>query len=217
MIGIVYEDDCLLVVDKPSGMLVIPAPSEKKASLVELLNKRLKETGAKFSLHPCHRIDKDSSGIVVFAKGKENQRLIMEQFEQRLVKKKYLAFVKGILEKEQGLLVSRIRAKGKVFKRKAILNYNVLAQREFWSVVSIKPETGRMHQIRIQFAQISHPLLGERLYAFGKDFEVNFRRLALHAQEISFIHPVTKKIITLKIPLAPDMRKFLDSHGLNQL
>lgn len=217
MFKIVYEDACLLAVDKPSGMLVIPAKNEKKASLLELLNKRAKESGSDYTLHPCHRIDKDTSGIVLFAKGKRNQELVMKQFEDRQVKKKYIAFIRGTPASRSGSLVSYIKAVSKFAKKKAILHYNVLGQREFWSVVKVEPVTGRQHQIRLQFAEIGHPVLGERIYAFGRDFKVNFRRLALHAQEISLYHPASGKIINLRADLASDMQKFLDSSGLGSV
>lgn len=217
MFKIIYEDDSLLAVDKPAGMLVTPANREKKASLQELLNKRLKEEGKSYIIHPCHRIDKDTSGIVLFAKGKKNQELIMLQFELRQVKKTYIAFVRGDVPDRSAPLVSHIKAIGKSIKKKAVLSYVCLAKRKSWSVVSIQPLTGRMHQIRLQFAQIGHPILGERLYAFGRDFKVNFRRLALHALAISLRHPATGKNITLHSDLAPDMKRFLDSCGLGSL
>ena len=209
MYDVLYEDDCLLVVNKPSAMLVIPAKNEKKLSLLELLNKQAKKDRLNYRLHPCHRIDRDTSGIVVFAKGKLNQSLIMEQFRKGEIKKKYLAFVKGIFRRRKGRLVNFVQAVGKRSGRKAVLYYRVLEERKSWSVVAVQPLTGRTHQIRIQFAMIGYPLLGERIYAFGRDFEVKFRRLALHAQEISFRHPQHNKSLFLGAPLPFDMRKFL--------
>jgi len=214
MFKIIYEDACLLAVDKPAGMLVIPAKNEKKASLLELLNKHSKESGSDYAPHPCHRIDKDTSGIVLFAKGKRNQELVMKQFEARQVKKKYIAFVRGTLSTKNGSLVSFIKAVSKFTKKKAVTHYNVLGETKMWSVVEVEPITGRQHQIRLQFAEIGHPVLGERIYAFGRDFKVNFRRLALHAQDITLHHPASGKLISLRAELAPDMQKFLDSSGL---
>ena len=214
MFKIVYEDASLLAVDKPAGMLVIPAKQDKKASLIELLNKHPKESGSDYAIYPCHRIDKDTSGIVLFAKGKKNQESVMKQFEARQVKKKYIAFVRGALSTKNGSLVSFIKAVSKFTKKKAVTHYSVLAQTPSWSVVEVLPVTGRQHQIRLQFAEIGHPVLGERIYAFGRDFKVNFRRLALHAQEITLHHPASGKLISLRAELAPDMQKFLDSSGL---
>jgi 23S rRNA pseudouridine1911/1915/1917 synthase len=210
MYNILFEDDCLLVVDKPAGLVVIPAANEKKLSLVELLNKKALEQDAAYRLHPCHRIDKDSSGIVIFAKGKKNQSIIMEQFRKGQVKKKYIVFVRGNLHNKEGTLVDYIKPFGKHTTRKAMLRYWVLQEQQSWSVVEVELQTGRTHQVRIQFAQIKHPLLGERLYAFGRDFKTKFRRLALHAGEVSFYHPVQRKIIHLHAPLPADMKKFLE-------
>lgn len=215
MYSILYEDDCLFVVNKNAGMLVIPAKNEKKLCLLEILNKQAIREGKSFRLHPCHRIDRETSGIVIFAKGKKNQSLVMEQFKKRKVKKKYIAFVRGVLPKKQARLVHYIRARGlasgKASRQEAILDYRVLEQKKFWSLVNIEPVTGRMHQIRVQFARIGHPLLGERIYAFARDFEVKFRRLALHAEGISFSHPLKGKIISLSASLPLDMRKLLDN------
>ncbi|MEW6009368.1 MAG: RNA pseudouridine synthase [Candidatus Omnitrophota bacterium] len=212
MFSILYEDGSLLVVNKPSGMLVIPAKEEKRLSLLELLNKKLNQENKPYRVHPCHRIDKDASGIVVFAKGKQNQSIIMKQFQKHQVKKKYIAFVKGRFTDKKSTLIDYIKAIEKKNPKKSILHYRVLQEKKTWSVLEVEPVTGRMHQIRMQFAKIGHPLLGERRYAFGKDFDVKFRRLALHAQKISLFHPQTKSIISFTAPLPEDMNNFLISH-----
>lgn len=212
MFSILYEDDSLLVVNKPPGILVIPAKEEKRLSLYELLNKKLSQENKPYRVHPCHRIDRDASGIVIFAKGKQNQSIIMKQFQNQQVKKKYIAFVKGLLSKKRDTLIDYIKAIKKRIPKKSILHYRVLEEKKSWSVIEVEPMTGRMHQIRMQFAKIGHPLLGERLYAFGRDFDVKFRRLALHAQRISLFHPQTKSIISFAAPLPADMDNFLNSH-----
>ncbi|MBU2540826.1 MAG: RNA pseudouridine synthase [Candidatus Omnitrophica bacterium] len=193
-------------------MLVIPARNERKLSLLELLNKKAKEDNLSYRLHPCHRIDRDASGIVVFAKGKKSQALVMEQFKKRQVSKSYLAFIKGTLERKKGTLIDFIQAIPKKSKRRALLHYKVVEERNGWSLVNVQSLTGRTNQIRIQFANVGHPLLGERLYAFGRDFNVKFRRLGLHARGISFRHPKDRRTISLHCPLPSDMKKFLDSH-----
>lgn len=211
MYTILYEDESLLVINKPAGLLVIPAKFEKKLSLLELLNKEAAEKCKSYRLHPCHRIDRQASGIVVFAKGKKNQGIILEQFKKRQVVKRYLAFIRGILRNKCSTLTHYLKARGEDHPRKSILHYQVLEERKLWSFVQIEMVTGRMHQIRMQFSQIGHPLLGERIYAFGKDFQVNFRRLALHAQAISLHHPVHRRLISLEAPLPSDMSVFLES------
>ena len=210
MFTILYEDDALCVVNKPAGLLVIPAHFEKKLSLLELLNKEAAQKTKTYRLHPCHRIDRQASGIVIFAKGKRNQSAIMEQFHAHQVKKHYLAFVKGLLPNQSGTLTHYIKARGKEREKKAILHYRVLEERKLWSFIEVEPLTGRTNQIRMQFANIDHPLLGERIYAFGKDFEVKFRRLALHAHRIYFYHPLGRRPIFLEAPLPSDMKAFLE-------
>ncbi|MCK5644381.1 MAG: RNA pseudouridine synthase, partial [Gammaproteobacteria bacterium] len=128
---------------------------------------------------------------------------------------KYVAFVRGELKKMKGEIKipisdfheQKFRKQAKT--KSAITRYQVTAIRKGFSVVDVFPETGRTNQIRIHFSKIGHPLLGERVYAFRKDFAVNFRRLALHAAEIRWQHPVSKKKIKVEAELPEDMREFL--------
>lgn len=213
-VKILYEDDCCVVFNKPAGLLVIPTPKNEKETLINTVNtNRTSER-----LHPCHRLDRQTSGVILFAKGKQNQKLFMQLFNRHLVEKKYIAFVKGKLKNKNGLLKSVIRDfYQKKFNRHsparlAITQYRVIQQQRLFSVVEVRPKTGRTNQIRIQFSEIGHPLLGERIYAFRKDFQVNFRRLALHACEISFLHPKMNKRIMVTAELPKDMSDFLKKY-----
>ena len=217
-VPILYQDDFLVVFDKPSGLLVIPSPKKEKNTLVNIVNAQYAEShppageAGHGRLHPCHRLDRDTSGAIIFARGKKNQQLMMREFHKKAVKKKYIAFVRGELKKQTGEIRSAIRSayssRGK--GQSAVTQYNVNAVKKEFSVVEVFPETGRTNQIRIHFSEIGHPLLGERIYAFGKDFPVKFRRLALHAQELSWRHPVYKRKIRIVSPLPKDMEKFLN-------
>jgi len=185
--------------------------------LCDIVNPVVFEAGSP-RLYPCHRLDRDTSGAIVFAKGKKNQKVMMDVFKNRQIKKMYLAIVHGILKKKSGQIKSIIkdfdqkkyhqRSKG----RWAQTDYRVIGEGEGFSFVEIDLKTGRTNQIRIHFSEMGHPLIGERKYAFAKDFLLKFRRPALHAQKIEYVHPITKNNILVEAPLAQDMKDFLSKH-----
>ncbi|MDP8265572.1 MAG: RluA family pseudouridine synthase [Candidatus Aceula meridiana] len=213
-VEILFEDSWYLIVNKPAGLVVIPTPHKEERTLTTLVNQQ-HAYPEKGRLHPCHRLDRDTSGVIVFAYGKKNQKLLMDVFQGRLVKKKYIAFVHGKMKKNSGRLEGAIVSYDsmKYHKRPkskwALSTYTVQRLMKNFSVVEVDLMTGRTNQIRIQFSQIGHPLLGERKYAFAKDYNLKFRRTALHAHQISFRHPVTKKSIEIQAPLSDDMEKLL--------
>ncbi len=221
---ILYEDELCIVFNKPSGILVIPSPKQKDNTLVDIVNDHYKNRLAQnpdkiqkdCSLHPCHRLDKDTSGVILFAKGKANQKRLMALFEARQVKKEYLAFVHGKLKVSGGELKSRIKDYyQKKFNNKskaplAITRFKVLQQKKNYCIVEVIPVTGRTNQIRIQFAEKGHALVGENRYAFRRDFALRFKRTALHAQSLQWKDPASKKVIKVEAPLAKDMENFLN-------
>ena len=219
---IIYEDEWLIVVDKPSGMLVIPTPKKETNTLTDLLNRELdlrgvganacptaRETHAGRRAHPCHRIDRETSGLIVYAKGKATQAAMMEEFKKRAVKKTYVAFVHGLVKDKFGTIDRDIYNKSKGRKEEAQTKYTVVERRKDFTVLEAVPVTGRTNQIRIHLKSIGHPLLGESVYIFRKDFALKFKRVALHASYLRFTHPVTKEVLEFKSPLPDDMEKFL--------
>lgn len=205
-IPIIYEDDWLLVVDKPSGLLTIPTAKNESRTLTSILNEDLKERGKLYRLHPCHRLDRETSGLIVYAKGKSVQKKMMGLFKQKEVKKTYVAFVQGILPLGEGQIRNPIRGIS------AITAYRVRGKRKDFSIVEAMPFTGRTNQLRIHFKQIGHPILGETKYAFRRDFKIKAKRLCLHAQELGFVHPVTRKHIDLVADFPLDLKEFLDKY-----
>jgi len=191
-IPVIYEDDWLLVVDKPSGLLTIPTPKRESRTLTSILG-----------LHPCHRLDRETSGLIIYAKGKSTQKKMMEEFRNRKVNKVYIAFVQGIPYKEQGEI------KGPIEGESAITKYKIIEKKNNFAIVEVMPLTGRTNQIRIHFKRIGHPILGETKFAFRRDFKVKAKRLCLHAAALDFIHPLTGKRIQLSSPLPADLNKFL--------
>ena len=205
-IKIVFEDEWLLVVNKPSGLLTIPAPSAKFKTLTEILNQDLKDNKIEYRLHPCHRLDRATSGLVIYAKGKSIQKKLMQEFKHRKVKKSYLAFVHGNLTPSQGAIKNRINGQF------ALTQYRVLRRSSSFTLVEIKPVTGRKNQIRIHFRQLNHPVVGEDKFAFRKDYKLRCKRLCLHAQSLEFDHPVSKKKMFLNSDMPEELVHFLDKH-----
>jgi len=206
---IVFDDDYLIVVNKIAKVLIQASKGEANYALTSLLQR---ERG--YKVFPCHRLDRETTGLVIYAKSLEIQRKITGQFRRREVKKKYIAFVKGNLKRRRGVWEGKIiDREGRNFGEKsryAKTFYRVLKNFSGWSILELSPITGRTNQLRIQLAKINHPILGEDKYAFRRDFKVKFKRLGLHAFYLSFTHPVSRQKVTLEIDLAIDMKGFLD-------
>lgn len=209
---IVHEDDAIIVVDKPSGMLVIPSPNKETNTLTDLLNRDLDARGIDANAYPCHRIDRETSGLVIYAKGKRYQAAVMEEFRRRRVKKAYTAFVQGKVKKNFDTISFSIYNRNKDREQDAVTKFKVIGRPRSFTVVDVEPVTGRTNQIRIHFAAIGHPLVGESVFAFRKDFDLRFKRVALHARSIALTHPATHKRLALESPLPDDMARLLDEH-----
>ena len=206
---IIYEDDSLIVVDKPSGMLVIPTPKQEKNTLTDLLNRDLDSRGIEANAHPCHRIDRETSGLIIYAKGKKAQKLMMDQFKSRKVSKRYIAIVRGPVKKSFDTIKSSIYNRNRKRSEEALTRYKVVSKNRDFSVLEVEPVTGRTNQIRIHLAGIGHPILGERIYAFRRDFKIGFKRVALHAARIEFTYPVTGAKMSFSSPLPADMENLI--------
>jgi len=208
-IPVIYEDDWLMVVDKPSGLLVIPTPKKESRTLTSILNDDLKNKGLSYRLHPCHRLDRETSGLIIYAKGKSAQKKMMQEFKNKKIKKTYIAFARGLFAKTQGQINIPIEGK------RALTRYRVLQSYKDLSIIEIIPLTGRTNQIRIHFKQMGHPILGETKYAFRRDFKLKAKRLCLHAQGLEFVHPLTRKSVFVVVPLPLDMKDFLNKQGIS--
>jgi 23S rRNA pseudouridine1911/1915/1917 synthase len=205
-IPVVYEDEYLLIVDKPSGLLVIPTPKNESRTLTSILNTELEKMEESCKLHPCHRLDRETSGLIIYAKGKSIQKQMMQEFISKNIKKQYIAFVQGHLDKEMGEVNAPIEGKN------ALTKYKVIEKRKDFDIVEVEPFTGRTNQIRLHFKYLGHPIVGESKFAFRKDFSLRFKRLCLHAKKLEFIHPITKKHMQLSTILATDLKDFLNKH-----
>lgn len=203
-IDIVYEDDDLLVVNKPQGMVVHPAPGAWSGTLVNALLYHCKNlSGINGVIRPgiVHRIDKDTSGLLVVAKNDEAHRKLAEQIKEHSANRSYRAVIHGVLSEPSGTVDAPIGRDPKdrkkmavVFRnsREAVTHYHVLERFFQFSEIRAILETGRTHQIRVHFSYLKHPVLGDPLYGpkknvFGLDQQV------LHAETLSFVHPRTEE------------------------
>ena len=193
-IPIIYEDEWLLVADKPSGLLTVPTPKNEKRTLTSILN-----------LYPCHRLDRETSGLIIYAKNQNIQQKMADEFRARKVRKTYIAFVRGEPDQSQGEIKNRIAGLS------AQTRYKVIEKRGDFAILEVNPLTGRTNQIRIHLKQIGHPVLGETKYAFRRDFKIKVKRLMLHAAGLEFKHPVTGKQLCLRLDLPDELKRFLES------
>lgn len=212
---IIHEDKEILVVDKPAGVLVVPAPKEKGKTLTSIVNDLLRRRSPAEEARPCHRIDRETSGILLYAKTEASEREILRQFKEHSVKKRYIAFALGAPRRREGTIRGYVSkdppyfGKGCHGGQMAVTNYRLAEQCEGWWVAEVEPVTGRTNQIRIHFRQIGHPILGDRKFSFGIRPAVKFPRVALHAERITFRHPATGNVVSFTSPLPPDMRDLL--------
>lgn len=214
-LNIIYEDNYLLVVNKPSNMPVHPSCNHFEDSLSNIVKYYFDCIGLKRKIRIVNRLDKDTSGIVIFAKNEYIQEALIQQMKNNTFKKEYLAILNGILEKNSDIISAPIaRKENSIIERCvnfetgdiAITHYDLIKTiNNKYSLVHFVLETGRTHQIRVHSAYIGHPILGDTLYGSSSNL---INRQALHAQKVSFIHPITKKSIILEAPLPEDMRIF---------
>jgi 23S rRNA pseudouridine1911/1915/1917 synthase len=206
-IPVIFEDDWLLVVNKPSGLLVIPTPKNEQRTLTSILNEDLKDKGVLYRFHPCHRLDRETSGLMIYAKGKSVQRKVMDLFRQRGIIKTYIAFVQGNPVKSNGEI------RGLIEGSQAVTKYKVIANSKNFSILEVHPITGRTNQIRIHLKNIGHPIIGERKFAFRKDYSLKAKRICLHARSLDFRHPITGRLLRLTCELSDDLQKFLNKYS----
>jgi 23S rRNA pseudouridine1911/1915/1917 synthase len=218
---IIYEDEDIAVINKPSGIVVHPAPGHYNDTLVHGLILKLKNLsgiGGKIRPGIVHRLDKDTSGIMLVAKNDFAHKKLVEAFKERLIKKNYIALVYGRLTQKKGKIETFIgrhpiaRKKMAVLKegKLAITFYEVLEIFNKASLVLAKPVTGRTHQIRVQFSYIGHPILGDPIYGGLKHDLPKPPRLMLHAYEIVFKHPRTNEEMKFRVPIPEEFQSYIE-------
>jgi 23S rRNA pseudouridine1911/1915/1917 synthase len=226
-LDLVYEDKSLLVVNKPPGMVVHPAPGHEGGTLLNALLAYCPQLAASGDDRPgiVHRLDRDTSGLILVAKSDKVLRTLQRQFKERQVHKAYLALLDGHLQPSWGRVEAPIgrdphhRQRMAVLSggREAVTEYHVLEQFDHhsglvagdYSLVEAQPQTGRTHQIRVHFASIGHPVVGDTVYG-RRRARLPVSRQFLHAQRLEFKHPATSQRMDLEAPLPADLAEILD-------
>lgn len=215
-LDIIYEDDAFLIVNKPAGIPVHPSMQHYSDSLSSGVKYYFDTLSLHKKIRPVNRIDRNTSGIVIFAKNEYIQEYLVREMKNKEFHKEYIAICDGIFKEKQGTINLPIsRKEGSIIERcidekgaPSITHYLVLNESvdEDYSAVQCTLETGRTHQIRVHMLAIAHPLLGDTLY--GKESNL-INRQALHSYKVSFIHPITKKRVTYIAPLPYDIQKLI--------
>lgn len=235
--SILYEDSEVLVIDKPPGLVVNRAESVKGETVQDWVEKEFRVSRLEFREEDkdfvdrsgiVHRIDKETSGILLIAKTPQTFYELQRQFKERQVKKTYLALVHGKVSPEEGEIRAPIGrlpwnrerfgivpgGKEAVTKYKSMQCYvsNMMGKEEECSLLEVSPETGRTHQIRVHLKYINHPIVGDWLYAGRKtarDDRSDGTRVMLHAWKISFLHPVSGELVAIECPMPDDMKRII--------
>jgi 23S rRNA pseudouridine1911/1915/1917 synthase len=208
---VVFEDEYVIVVDKKSGLLVVPTPKKERLTLTNLLNDYLEKKKEK--AYPCHRLDRDTSGLIIYAKDTKSQQNIMDQFRAGVCRKKYLAIVQHRVIRPRAVLKGYIKPQGKAPKF-AVTKFKVIKRFKKFTILEVEPKTGRTNQIRIHLAGIGHPVVGERKYTVAKRWPLQSKRLCLHAYYLGFRHPLSGDWVTLAQDIPADLKEFLQSLGV---
>ena len=217
-LNIIYEDDSLLILNKPSNMPVHPSHLHFDDTLSNGVKYYFNKNNIYKKIRPVNRLDKDTTGIVIFAKNQYIQEELIKQMKNNSFKKEYLAILEGHLEKNKGTINANISRKSdSIIEReinfdgeKAITHFELIKNFEYktknLSLVKFILETGRTHQIRVHSKYIGHPIIGDTLYGNTSDLIL---RQALHSYKVSFIHPITKKFIEIEAELPEDMNTII--------
>lgn len=218
-LDVVYEDEDLAIINKPSGLVVHPGAGNPKHTLVNALLHRFKKISDINPLRPgiVHRIDKETSGLLVIAKNNHSHLELSRQFAKHTIKRKYIALVKGRLEFDENVIelpIGRHPVKRESMSvsfapnnRYAKTYYKTLKRAKDFSLLELHPFTGRTHQLRVHLAFIGHPILGDDKYGKGNDFS----RLGLHAIYLGFNHPRTGKFVEFSCGLPPEFNEAIKS------
>ena len=220
-LDIVYEDDDVLVINKKSGMVVHPAPGNTSGTLVNALMHYSKLSSGSEAFRPgiVHRIDKDTSGLLLVAKNDKAHLFLEEELKEHKINRTYIALVSGVIKHDTGEIDAPI-GRDKLDRKKmavtsnnskeAVTHFKVLERYKNATLIECKLETGRTHQIRVHMKYIGHPIINDPTYSRGKNID-NYGQM-LHARAISFTHPTTKERLTFTCEPDKEFDKILDMY-----
>jgi 23S rRNA pseudouridine1911/1915/1917 synthase len=231
---ILYEDDYLLAINKPVDMVVHPSCGHRTGTLVNAILSHLERpaglgsqggpgsTDADERPGIVHRLDKDTTGVILVAKDPKTQEALSSQFHDRTVEKTYRAVVEGSLKKEEGMIEGSMGRHPTLRKKMALVTkggrysmtrFKVIRRLQGFTYLEVYPKTGRTHQIRVHMASIGHPIVGDALY--GKKTKGLASRPLLHAYKILIEHPARKAPLQIEAPVPQDFEEFIDAHAVD--
>ena len=215
-LNIIYEDDDLIVVNKPHGLLSIATKEEKEYTLYHFVSSYLKEKNKNNKVFIIHRLDKDTSGIVIFAKNQKTKNLFQNNWDSIVRERKYYAVVNGTLKDKEGTIKNYLVENDKSFmvystKNKnegklSITDYKVLKENKDYSLLDINIKTGRKNQIRVSFKDLGNPIVGDKKYGDGKSL---IKRMALHQYKVELIDLRNNKKIIFKTEMPTSFKKLI--------
>lgn len=214
-VDILYEDEYLMVLNKPAGQLVHPTGQTTSGTLANYLAFHLQQHKITATIRPIHRLDRDTSGCVIFAKNAQSQALLEQQLKEKVLQRTYLALVKGVIQPAAGTIDAPIGAHPSMPNRRAITsqgqtavtNYQTIRNLPNASLVELSLDTGRTHQIRLHLAHAGFPIIGDGMYGIRSPL---ITRQALHATSVAFNHLGDQRKIIVTAPLAIDIENAID-------
>ncbi len=212
-VKIVYEDAFIIVVEKKEGILTNALPGARQQNVKSILDEYVKRTNKGFAVHTVHRLDRETSGLLLFAKRRDIQQTFTDNWKDIVTDRRYIAVVQGEMEKDNGTVVSWL-TDNKMFVtyssmsdnggKRAITNYRTLKRKNGYSLVELKLDTGRKNQIRIHMQDLKHPIVGDFKYGSNEEEHGDhcdpIGRICLHAFRLQFTHPITGELLKFETP-----------------
>ena len=217
-VNIVYEDRWLVVVEKKTGILSMAA-GHSSLNVKSVLDDYFKRTRQKCTAHVVHRLDRDTSGLMIYAKDMQTEQLLERDWHGTVYDRRYVAVVSGEMEEDEGTIANWLKDNKAYVTysspvdnggKYAVTHYKTIQRKNGFSLMELKLETGRTNQIRVHMKELGHPVLGDDKY--GAD-ESLAKRLCLHAFRLNFYHPVTKEIMKFETPVPDEFKKLLKSEN----
>ncbi len=213
---IIYEDNELIVINKPSGLLSVASDTEKSRTAYRMVSDYIQQKDRDQRIFVVHRLDEDTSGVLMFSKNAKTKEVLQKNWQDIVQSRRYFAIVEGKMEKESDTLVNYLKenslnlvycSNDKVNGKKSITHYKVIKSNDKYSLLDVNIDSGRKNQIRVQLGNINHFVIGDDKYGEPSD---PLKRLGLHAYELSFVHPLTNKKYCFKTPIPEEFKKLLN-------
>ena len=207
-VAIIYEDDDVIVVEKDNGILSVATDNEREKTAYNMLKEYLKNKNPKNKIFVVHRLDRDTSGIMIFAKNEKAQDILQTTWNESVKERTYVALVEGVVKKDSDTIISYLKENRAFITyssqdpkegKKAVSHYKVIKRNKNYSLLEVSIDTGKKNQIRVHMQDLGHSVVGDKKYGSTKN---PINRLGLHASTIVFVHPTTKKVLhfSSKIP-----------------